>query len=517
MNDFDLSLADIRSIARHHYANSFKAFVKDAWHLHHPTTPFIDNWHIDAICEHLEAQTRGEITRLIINVPPGAMKSFLAGVYWPTWEWLTNPSVQIVATAANEALAIRDNQRARWLIESDWYQNFCPIKLKADANASSKFINEDMGFRWAIPFTSITGFRADRIIVDDAISASNAHSDAKRNQVNSDFWTNIVSRLNDPKRSTITVIQQRLHEDDLVGNILSAQPDRWETLILPMEKTSFHHITKIGFSDPRKEGELLFPERWDEEEINDYKSRPYDWASQYQQDPAPTEDGLFKREWIDDNLFDRKDLPKDLIYYLATDHAVDEGSNNDYNVCLVLALDSKKDIYVVDSFRERCIAKVAMGIDIDEKGRLAIATKGALALAKKWKPHRWFAESDNNFKAIQSLVKDTMRATGVHVGIETVSPHGKSKAARTSALQGYASLGKIHFEKGSRLHADAIIEFLKFPVGKHDDIVDSLAVFCRSISEAHPAVITPTTIKGDAPDGYQRRSQKQKGRQHGFY
>jgi phage terminase large subunit-like protein len=519
MSHIEVNNADALEVIRYHYAKSYRTFVRDAWKIHHPTVTMISNWHIDAICDHLEAQSRGDIQRLIINVPPGSMKSLLAGVYWSAWEWLTNPSIQVVAMAANEALSIRDNQKARWLIESPWYQTFANIKLKSDANAASKYVNDSMGFRWAIPITSITGFRADRIMIDDPISASNATSDAKRNEVNEIFWTNVITRLNDPKLSTCTLIQQRLHEDDLVGNILANTPaGRWETLILPMERTSFHHVTRIGFSDPRTEGELLFPTRWADEDIEEFKSRPYDWASQHQQDPVPTTDGLFKREWIDDNLYERKDLPKDLHYYLATDHAVDVEDKNDFNVCLVLGIDHRKHVYVIDSFRERCELKVAMGIKTDADGKLQVANKGALSFARKYEILRWFAESDNHFKGIKGLVEDAKLATKTHAPIELVSPHGKSKVLRSNALQTYCSLGRVHFEKGSRIHADAIQEFIKFPVGKHDDIVDTLSLFCRVINEAHPAILAPVGVRGEVMDGYQRRAKRSSDpRQKGLY
>ena len=514
--NIEISQADLLAVARYHYQHSFKSFVRDAWPTLHPTTKFLDNWHIDAICEHLEAQTRGDIQRLMIAVPPGSMKSLLCGVFWSCWEWITNPSVQIVAMAANEALSIRDNQKARWLIESPWYQRFNPVKLKSDANAAGKYINEDMGFRWAIPFTSVTGFRADRILIDDAIAAKKAKGDVSREEINETFWTNVITRLNDPKSSTITIIQQRLHEDDLVGNILaSSQAHRWEKLILPMERTSYHHVTKIGFSDPRKDGELLFPDRWSDEDIEEFKSRPYDWASQHQQDPVPSKDGLFQREWIDDNLYD--ELPSDLLYYLASDHAVSDGAKNDYNVVLLLALDSRKNIYVVDHFREQCILKDAMGIATDDDGKMKVGAKGALAFAKRKPIVRWFAEGDNNFKSIKGLVEDAKRATGTHAPIELVSPHGKNKAEKSGALQSYMSLGKVHFRKGSRLYPDALQEFVRFPVGKHDDIVDALAIFCRVIDEAHPAIITPIGIKGEKPDGYKSRSKPRPDRQSGLY
>jgi hypothetical protein len=523
LDDRRLSKADISAAMKLYYSKNYKAFVRDAWHILHPNEPFIDNWHIDAICEHLEAQTRGEIQRLIINIPPGSAKSMLVGVYWVPWVWLTNPSLQTVAMAANEALSLRDNQKARLVLDSPWYQSFNPITFPV-ANSAMKFINEHLGSRQAVPFTSVTGFRADSIIVDDALPAGKASSDAERNFVNEQFWTNVITRLNNPRKSTITIVQQRLHEDDLVGNILnSSQAHRWEKLILPMEKTNYHHVTKIGFSDPRQDGEALFPARWSDEDIDEFKARPYDWASQHQQDPAPTTDGLFSREKLEDAYYDttsndpKRQLPKDLNYYLASDHAPGGKAHNDYNVVLLLALDERKDIYVIDSFRKQCELNEALGITIDKDGKLKVASKGALAFAKSHRIMRWFAEADVAFKGQVGTLKDMMRATGVHAPLEMVSPHGRSKTDKTLALQGYVNLGRVHFRKGSGIFTDAVNEFAKFPVGKNDDIVDALAIFCRAIDEAHGAIAAPKSIVRPERDGYRSRSVTTDQRQRGFY
>jgi len=110
-------------------------FVKQAWPILEPSTPLKWGWVMDAICEHLEAVTRGEIKRIVINVPPGTSKSLLTSVLWPSWEWIKRPELRYLATAHKQDIAIRDNTKARRLIQSDWYQSNWPIAIATDQNA----------------------------------------------------------------------------------------------------------------------------------------------------------------------------------------------------------------------------------------------------------------------------------------------------------------------------------------------------------------------------------------------
>lgn len=113
---------------------SLAEFAKRAWHILEPAAPLKWGWALDAICLHLEAVTDGRIKRLLMNVPPGCMKSLLTGVIWPAWEWGPRgmPEMRFVGTAHEETLAIRDSRRCRELIKSEWFQKRWPLPLSAD-------------------------------------------------------------------------------------------------------------------------------------------------------------------------------------------------------------------------------------------------------------------------------------------------------------------------------------------------------------------------------------------------
>lgn len=283
-------------------AQSFAGFVRAAWHVLEPSSELKWGWSLDAICQHLEAVSKGDIKRLLINVPPGCMKSLLAGVLWPAWEWgpQGRPGLRYLGTAHKQDLGVRDNLKCRRLIQSEWYQARWPVKLTGDQNAKTKFENDYTGFREAMAFTSMTGSRGDRIILDDPLSVDHANSDADLRAAELTFTEALPTRVNNDD-SAIVVIMQRLHEKDTAGIILKRDLG-YVHLCLPMRfEAERKCVTSIGFEDPRTcDGELLFPERFPEATVSSLEKTmgSYAAAGQLQQRPAPREGGMFKRAWF---------------------------------------------------------------------------------------------------------------------------------------------------------------------------------------------------------------------------
>lgn len=277
---------------------SLAGFVREAWHVLEPSNPYIHGWHVDAICKHLEAITSGQITRLLINVPPGTMKSLLSGVFWPAWEWgpMARPATRIIGSSYSEDYAKRDNRRMRDLVTSDWFRSLWPIELVRAGEMA--FSNTATGFRQGIPFSRLTGGRGDRVIIDDPHSVDGAESEAERSATVRTFRESVPTRLNNPEKSAIIVIMQRLHEQDVSGTILSLGLG-YEHLMLPMEYEPERRChTSIGFADPRTEdGELLFPERFPRAVVERDKvpMGSYAVAGQFQQRPSPRSGGMFQR------------------------------------------------------------------------------------------------------------------------------------------------------------------------------------------------------------------------------
>ncbi|MGB3814030.1 MAG: phage terminase large subunit [Shinella sp.] len=328
---------------------SLASFIRGGWHVLEPGRAYVHGWHIDAISDHLRAITDGHLTRLIINVPPGTMKSLTVGVFWPAWEWgpLNKPHLRTIATSYKEGLAKRDNIKARRLIKSRWFTDRwgSQFNLMPDQNSTLKFENDLAGFRAAMSFQSLTGERGDRVIIDDPLSVDMAKSDADRLNARETFLEAVPSRLSDPESSAIVLVMQRLHEDDTTGVALSKNLG-YEHLMLPMEfeperrcytvvKPSFHEEEPHrGRYDPVKqvwyfegdaipegrkeyveksewkevypqdirteEGELLFTKRFSREVVERDKVSlgSIGHAGQNQQRPAPRGGGMFKRAYF---------------------------------------------------------------------------------------------------------------------------------------------------------------------------------------------------------------------------
>jgi predicted phage terminase large subunit-like protein len=170
-----LNKIDMENVEREYCRRSLAAFARQAWHVLEPAAQLKWGWCLDAICEHLEAVTNGDINRLLMNVPPGSAKSLLTGVFWPAWEWgpRNMPWKRFIGTAHEEQLAIRDSRKCRDLIKSSWYQNLWPLELSRDQDGKKEFGNVHKGVRQARAFTSMTGVRGDCLLGDAVIFTEN--------------------------------------------------------------------------------------------------------------------------------------------------------------------------------------------------------------------------------------------------------------------------------------------------------------------------------------------------------
>jgi hypothetical protein len=214
---------------------SLKEFLIQAWEILEPETKFVDGIHMDAICSHLQAVTEGHIRNLVVNVPPGHAKSLLTAVFWPAWVWIDHPESRWLFSSYREPLATRDSVKCRRLIESDWYQERWGTRyqLTGDQNQKNRFENTQTGYRVVVPMFSGTGERGDYVVVDDPHSVDQAESDGERRRA-IEWWNgSMATRLNDFATGHKIVIQQRLHETDLTGDLLNKGGH--EMLCLPAE------------------------------------------------------------------------------------------------------------------------------------------------------------------------------------------------------------------------------------------------------------------------------------------
>jgi predicted phage terminase large subunit-like protein len=284
--------------------SSFAEFVRQAWPEVRPGDPLRWGWHLDAICLHLEAVARGQIRKLLITVCPGSAKSLLTEVFWPAWLWAIDPSKQLVCLASDGDLALRDANRNRDLIRSEWYQSSfaraAGWTFSASQDAKGYFENTAKGFRYSAGVSgSVTGWRGHGVIMDDLLQAKDVLSKPARDAAVYALDNIIPSRVNDPAVGFFLMIQQRLCVDDPASWAI-AQGD-YEHLNLPTEFDSNRRCVTHGkggrvlWRDPRQtDGELLFPQLFTPEVIAAAKRSPEAYAAQHQQDPMPPGGGMFK-------------------------------------------------------------------------------------------------------------------------------------------------------------------------------------------------------------------------------
>lgn len=482
-----MSSADWRAIEREACSRSLATYIKRGWAAIEPAQPYVHGWHVDAMAEHLEAVTSGQITRLYIAVPPGCMKSLSVSVFWPSWEWgpMELPHMRILGTSHSERLAIRDNLKTRRLIQSPWYQSLWgdTVMLTGDQNEKKKFENSATGFREAMPFESMTGSRGDRVLIDDPMSVDDARSEAKRNSIAETFQEALPTRLNNPDRSAITVVQQRLHVKDIVG-IIEAKNLGYDSLVLPMEYEKGRvMVTVLGFKDPRtEEGELLFPERFPKHVVERDKKimGQYATAGQLQQRPVPRGGGLFKRDWFEIVPSAPAGVRWVRGWDLAASDPTKKQGDPDYT------------------------AGVKVGI---HAGTIYIghAIRGQLSSGKVEKMIKNTASQDGYGTAIdlpqdpgqagkaqvRYLVSQLMGYT-VHYSTET-----GDKVTRADPVASQAEAGNIKVVAGP-WNEDFLDEVEMFPNGAHDDQVDAMSRgFARLVvPESTGDIAAPMLISG---------------------
>ncbi len=440
---------------------SLFVFLRDfAWPVLFPATPFLDNWHIHVLCEHLEAVTRGEIKQFLCNMPFRHLKSTIISQAWPAWEWITLPSTEYLTASYARDLATRDAVNSRRIIESDNYQMCWGDKfaMTSDQNVKTRYENDKRGQRTVTSTDSGgTGFGGNRIIVDDPISAKAADS-ITAILASVEWWKGTLStRMNNPKEDAKIVVHQRLNEADLTGYILENEDmSEWVHLILPLRyEKEFTKTTSLGFVDPRsKEGELLQEARIDEAAAKKLETNlgEYHTQGQLQQRPGTRGGIIFKR----DNFkhYDVAPDVRDIV--ISADCTFKDLATSDYVAIQVWGLQGENKVMLY-RLRER------MGF---------AATCTALENVISKFPSRIAILIED--KANGSAVIETLKQK--FAGVTPINPDG-GKDSRAMAMQPEQEAGNIFLPSAS---VDPDIETFIFAATKFpnasvpDDEVDAM-------------------------------------------
>ena len=420
--------------------------------------------HHEYLINKLEAVERGEITRLMVFMPPGSAKSTYASVVFPAWYMGRNPTKSVIHGSHTTELAERWGRRIRNMVGEPGYASVFPgSHLSADSQAAGRWALAEGGEYYAAGCGSaIVGFRADLGIIDDPIAGrEQADSEREREKIKEWYRSDFITRLK--PGGAVVLIMQRWHEDDLAGWLLSEQEkggDKWEVIRLTMEAEE---------GDPlgREVGEPLWPEWYTSDMREQAKRDPRTWLALYQQRPRPDSGGEFKKEWMRHYV---SRPSKGLNKYILVDPASKKKKTSDYTAMFVVGLAGDQNYYVLDFVRDR--------LSLTERADLLF----------KWhKAHKPLCAAYESYgmQADIEHMRDRMEREQYRFDIRELGGT-LQKEDRIRRLIPLFEAKRIwfpetlHYTQSGGVVTELVRDFIEeeyapFPVGRHDDMIDCLA------------------------------------------
>jgi len=458
------------------------AFTCKSFTILEPTTTFEWNWHIECIAEHLQAVWDGEISKLIINMPPRSLKTHTTSVSFAAWLLGKQPTIQLMLTSFKSGLAEKMTRKTRSILQSQWYQQCFPTRLSEELNRQYYFETTEKGQYFSSAMSNVTGEGCDIQICDDPLSPDEALSDQVRVTTIETIRGTLFSRFNDPRKAKFVLNMQRLHDDDPTGNLL--REDGWYHLKLPAEaKARSYHYKVRGREWNLKEGDLLFPKRFTPEVLSNARALlgEYAYAGQYLQEPVPIGGGLIKLEWC--QYYGAGSVkPKEMNLVILVDPAggdEDEkqkkDKKSDWTAMVVVGLAPDNNYYLLDIVRDR----------LNPTERIDIL----FALHRKWNGltgkspkvgyEKYSMQSDTHY------IAKKQKQDAYHFPLITVAGP-KSKTTRVSRLVPDIQNGRWYFpnsiiyvddegRKWDLIQELLNVEIKTFPMSKFDDMLDALS------------------------------------------
>lgn len=487
------------------WEDDLASFVHKAWDIIDPGNRLVWGYPMDAICDHLMAVDSGHIRRLLMSVPPGFSKSTITNICYPLWAWLRRPHLRFICASYSEEVTIRDNNRCRRIITSEWYQQHWGDRVKlVPPTRSDKFENAATGWKLATSVGGqLLGQRADTVILDDPNSPK-VESDAVRTTTNRWFSEVVPTRLNDMERSAIVVIQQRLHLEDVTGIALGQTGINWVHLNIPMEYEPRLYMngyrdgsdqiesffdddtadcTDVFWADWRTEpGELAWPERFSRLAVDDLKVvlGPTAAASQLQQYPIPRGGAIIKSDWW--KRWPEEPFPPMTYLVASLDTAYTEKKHNDPSACTVWGCSPDENgnprVFLLWAWQEHLqlhdlVTKIIDTCTVDQ--RVGIT-------GPRFPCHKVLIE---DAASGQSVAQELYRLLGESgkFGIDVIPPrlYG-DKVARLYSIEHVFAQGIVYAH--DRAWADKVIQqCASVPYTSEDHLADSTAQAIRWLRE----------------------------------
>jgi predicted phage terminase large subunit-like protein len=448
------------TLSRAEYAHVLRgdlmSFIERAFHEVNPELKLLPNPHLEVIATKLEACRQGRLNRLVVNLPPRHLKSICASVAFPAWFLGHNPGGHVICASYGQELADKLARDCLRVMRSQWYQALFATRL-SERHAVHDFATTARGTRMATSVGGVlTGRGADLIVLDDPLKPDEALSEPRRKAVNEWYDGTLMSRLNDKASGCIIIIMQRLHQDDLVGHVL--EQEGWEVLSFPaIAEADETHLIESPLGNRlfrRLTGEALHPNREPLGTLLGIRQTigEYNFASQYQQTPAPLGGAMVKTHWL--KFYAPAELPSRFSRIVQSwDTANKANELNDYSVCTTWGV-LDKCFYLLNVFRQR--------LNYPELRRKVEE------LARR---HRADSIVIEDRASGTQLIQDLQRQI---YGIRAYDPPpGTDKIMRLHAQTPAFENGFVILPRDAPWLTDYVNEIISFPGSRYDDQVDS--------------------------------------------
>jgi predicted phage terminase large subunit-like protein len=439
--------------------SEFYSFVQAIFPIVSGGETFWPNWHIEAIAYALTRVMRGEIKRLIINVPPRSLKSITASVAFPAFLLGHDPTYKIICVSYAEALARKHAGDTRALMRSPLYRRLFPgTRISPRKDTELEFMTTKGGFRLAVSVGGTLTGRGGRLaILDDPMKPQDAYSETAREGSKQWYAHTLLSRLDNKADDAIIVVMQRLHVDDLVGHLL--EQDGWTLLKLPAIAPSYE-ATLIGPDQwyARLEDDELHPRREPRRVLDELRREmgSADFSAQYLQEPVPPGGNMIKWSWFPVYDTPPQWKPGDSVI-VSIDTAMTTSELADFSAAVVLHIHGDS-AYVLDVVCQR--------LDYPDLRRKVIE------LHRHWRcmPARYcllIEDKGSGTSLIQDLRSEQIHAIGIKPKLE--------KILRMHRHTARIEAGAVFVPRQAPWLDKFRAELLAFPLGRHDDRVDALS------------------------------------------
>ena len=445
-------------------------YARRAWRVVEQANEMSWNWHLDIFCKEAERWTRTRRDDLVVNQPPGTMKSLWWSVIVPTWVWTWWPESRWLFSSYGAELSLRDSVKRRQIITSEWYVQTFGLLLESDQNQKSSFTNSASGWMTATSTGgAVTGSHPDFLVVDDPHKASDVYSEAER-ETTVAAWDQSFSTRGLSRRVSRLCCMQRLHKEDQSAHLLK---QGWRHCCLPMRYEPGRESNHPD--DPRtEEGQLLWPELFPEDVVATEEAKGESFvASQFQQRPPNQLTGVEWPQTYWDNIYAAEHhWPATFqVGVIAVDPSKGKDARKgDYSAIVFAGLSGGR-IWVDANVSRRPVEQIVPDT-ID------------MALNYAHSLHAVAIEV-NGFQEllVPEFERETERRKIMPLPLYTIE-NRINKVLRISRLGPYFARGAIvvRDNEGGRLLVKQASQFSQRPSsGVHDDAVDALEIAIRSM------------------------------------